>query len=430
MHDMSAEAAFELLAGKDLMVWLVNMEMDTPEDMLGPDSDWCVGPGLIEVMNGTVMGTWLKCNEDFGAWEDNLLGGTFHTNLAAEPGRAIPDEHIQSGSVTVKQIEVGDADLQVVKKEITEGPYDIGDQVTFGVTVTNLGPAAASSIWVDDLLPAELSLESWDATMGFYYSMSSSWNVGDLDVDGSASLTIYAEAVAAGEDVCNLAFVSHADQHDPVAGNNADEVCFTIVPPDEPEPITCIDLELGWNFVSWPLIPDIQTLPTTGGPYPADPHVLSGLENMDDNVDVVWGNFDPVAGADPGAALEDIWQRWDPEDLDPSLLVMADGVGFWINMLTAGHQICVEGQEVPDPPMVPPAYDVVGGEGGYWNVVAFKSTSPKLPEVYLAGIAGKFTIIYGFDNGEYFIVGTEGHLFLEPGQAYWIAVLESGKIFP
>ena len=65
-----------------------------------------------------------------------------------------------------------------------------------------------------------------------------------------------------------------------------------------------------------------------------------------------------------------------------------------------------------------------------WNVIGFKSTTAQSPDDYLAGIAGQYTIIYGFDEGAYFVVGTPGNENLEPGLAYWIAVLESGNIFP
>ncbi|MFC1902515.1 hypothetical protein ACFLX4_00395 [Chloroflexota bacterium] len=418
----------QFLAGKDLMVLAYDLELATPMDYLGDAENRCVGPGLIEVINGTASGTWTVFGPD-ATWQDQILAGNFRSNLAAEPGREIPDEHIQSGWVTVKQIEVVDTDLEVVKSEMTEGPYEIGEEVEFEIQVTNLGPAPATSIWITDVLPAKLSLNDWEADLGYYYSMSGGWNVGDLDVGEMATLTIWADAVADGEDVCNEASVSSADQHDPVAGNNADLVCFTILPPAEPEPITCIDLNLGWNFISWPLIPDIPDLPVDGVP---GTHVLSDLEDIAVNVDSVWGEFDPVAGADPAALPEDVWNSWDPSSLDPSLTMMMDGVGFWVETLTDDLEICVEGYDQPSPPLTPRVYDVVGGEGGYWNVIGFKATSPKLPEVYLAAIAGKFVIIYGFDSASqtYFIVGTPGHMYLEPGNAYWIAILESGKIFP
>jgi hypothetical protein len=109
---------------------------------------------------------------------------------------------------------------------------------------------------------------------------------------------------------------------------------------------------------------------------------------------------------------------------------MWDGVGFWIQTLNPGLSIVIEGLEQPAPPETPRVYSVDGGVGGLWNVIGFKSTTEQSPDDYLAGIAGQYTIIYGFDEGAYFVVGAPGHENLEPGLAYWIAVLESGNIFP
>jgi hypothetical protein len=65
-----------------------------------------------------------------------------------------------------------------------------------------------------------------------------------------------------------------------------------------------------------------------------------------------------------------------------------------------------------------------------WNLIGFKSTMPKLPEAYLSAIAGDYVVIYGFDDGGFFIAGTPGHDMLQPGLGYWIAMLEPGTIYP
>ena len=70
------------------------------------------------------------------------------------------------------------------------------------------------------------------------------------------------------------------------------------------------------------------------------------------------------------------------------------------------------------------------GEG--WNLIGFKSTVPKLPEEYLAGIADQYVMIYGYDDGNFFIAGAPGHEMLQPGLGYWLAMRtgEAGTIFP
>ena len=49
----------------------------------------------------------------------------------------------------------------------------------------------------------------------------------------------------------------------------------------------------------------------------------------------------------------------------------------------------------------------------------------KVPSGY-----GKYVMIYGFANGSFFIVGSPGHEYLQPGLGYWIACTSAGTIYP
>jgi hypothetical protein len=105
-----------------------------------------------------------------------------------------------------------------------------------------------------------------------------------------------------------------------------------------------------------------------------------------------------------------------------------DGIGYWISMGSPADDLVINGQELASGMVLPPTYDVYDE----WNLIGFKSTTPKLPSEYLAGIEGKYTMIYGYDNGAFYAVGSPGHTMLMSGHGYWIAlkVGESGKIFP
>ena len=76
------------------------------------------------------------------------------------------------------------------------------------------------------------------------------------------------------------------------------------------------------------------------------------------------------------------------------------------------------------PPAAPPSYNVVPG----WNLIGFKKTASQPANQYLSAINGKYTVIYGFANGAYFIVTPSQNL--EPGRGYWLAVTEAGTIYP
>jgi uncharacterized repeat protein (TIGR01451 family) len=306
----------------------------------------------------------------------------------------------------VKQVESGGLDLGVIKTVDNINP-DIGADIVYTIMVTNYGPTSASGVAVtDDLWDSVVTYVSDVASQGTYDDTTGTWTVGNMTAGASANLMITAHVV---DDVpfVNTATVT-CDQPDGNPDNNTDSAVIN--------PSLAIPLEIGWNFVSWPLIPDNPDI------LPEGTGVLKDLVPLADNLWSAWGEYDPVVG----------WTSWKVFDplAPPDLTQMWDGVGFWINMKTAGHAIVIDGQEQPDPPATPRVYPVVGGAGGYWNVVAFKSTTAKAPDDYLSAIAGKYTIIYGFDNGTYFVVGTPGNELLQPGLAYWVAVLESGNIFP
>jgi len=67
-----------------------------------------------------------------------------------------------------------------------------------------------------------------------------------------------------------------------------------------------------------------------------------------------------------------------------------------------------------------------------WNLLGFKSTTAKAPAEYLAAIAGKYTIIYGYNAVAdlYFIAGAPGNELLQPGLGYWIAMTDDGTVYP
>lgn len=184
-------------------------------------------------------------------------------------------------------------------------------------------------------------------------------------------------------------------------GFDVSNIVFTITTPEEPAaPVDAINLEAGWNLVSLMLIPTSSNITD----------VLAGID-----VDSVWA-YD--------ASIEDPDKRWSsyapgaPGDLE----TMVDGKGYWIEMNELAV-LTVVGQELPDPPAALPAYSVVEG----WNLIGFKSTTPRTAHSYLLAIDGKYTLVRGY-SGSYFTVGTGENL--DPGSGYWISITEPGTIYP
>ena len=348
-------------------------------------------------------GYWVTLQE--GYW---LEGGGWMLNLVPEAGRAIDARFIEPDSETVKQLEVSTAADLAITKEADESTVTVRDPVVFTITVTNNGPAEATGVRVTDVLPAGVNYESSSASQGWYDVTSGVWAVGNLAASASATLDITATVNALGE-IANVAEISAADQADPNTANNSDMVTIT---GDEAPPVTeaTITLDQGYNLISLQLIPQ-------------DPAIEAVLDDV-----LVPTKVDKVTMYDASVPA---WYSYTP-GAPSDLTTMEDGWGYWMDMNEAGD-FTFAGWELvaeTDPPSLPPSYDVVNG----WNLIGFKSTVPKTPADYLAGIAGRFVMIYGYDNGAFFIAGSAGHEYLQPGLGYWIAVVlvpgETGTIYP
>ncbi len=116
-------------------------------------------------------------------------------------------------------------DLRVTKTA-SSGSILLGANVTFTVTVTNLGPNIASTLIISDSLPAGLSYVSHTVTSGTYSAASGLWTLGTLAVNGSQTLSIIANGASAGT-WTNIATVS-ADNPDSNTANNTASAAVTV----------------------------------------------------------------------------------------------------------------------------------------------------------------------------------------------------------
>ncbi len=117
---------------------------------------------------------------------------------------------------------IAEADLALDKCVDDDQSY-VGDQVVFTLTLTNDGPDEATTIRVEDQLPAELTLDAASPSVGAYDA--DVWTVPALPGGDVATLVITATVNAAGS-ITNTAQVLFADQYDPdsTPGNDvADE---------------------------------------------------------------------------------------------------------------------------------------------------------------------------------------------------------------
>lgn len=125
-----------------------------------------------------------------------------------------PNNNTASATVTPRY-----ADMRVLKT-VDNSTQTVGQNVTFTVTASNLGPFATTGATVNDLLPAGLIYVSHTASAGIYTPGSGVWSIGSMNSGASQALTLTATVTAAGlPSVTNTASVT-SNLFDPNTGNN------------------------------------------------------------------------------------------------------------------------------------------------------------------------------------------------------------------
>ncbi len=128
------------------------------------------------------------------------------------PGNGDPSEDDED-SATSQQI----ADLSLVKN-VDDARPNVGDKVTFTITVSNSGPNAATNVGVEDILPDGLSYVTGSIAGGDVRQDAGvpilTWKINSIPSGSSVDLTLQAKVLPTGS-YSNLAQVTASDQYDP-----------------------------------------------------------------------------------------------------------------------------------------------------------------------------------------------------------------------
>ncbi len=167
------------------------------------------GTSLAQDLNGaTLPVTWNTANMA----TNGSLGGLLlhHHNKIGQRAETIALEGTTQ------------TDLSITKSVLPANPA-VDDNVTFTITVTNNGPAAATAIQVNDLLPSGLTYVSDDGG-GNYVPGTGIWSIASLAVSASATLNVVA-TVDSTDETCNLSEITSGTPLDTNPANNRVEVC-------------------------------------------------------------------------------------------------------------------------------------------------------------------------------------------------------------
>ena len=125
------------------------------------------------------------------------------------PGNNLPAEDDQDSAVVTP----ASADLSLDKQADNLSPT-VGDNVTFTINVSNLGPNSATDVVVRDVLPSGMAYVSDNAGTAFNPA-TGLWNVGTITAGSSRSLQLVAEVTSASSALINTARVESVNEFDP-----------------------------------------------------------------------------------------------------------------------------------------------------------------------------------------------------------------------
>jgi large repetitive protein len=110
------------------------------------------------------------------------------------------------------------ADL-AVDKQVSDATPNVGDTITYTITLTNLGADTATGVTLLDQVPAGLQFVSAQPSQGTYTVGTGIWDVGTVDTAFARTLTIQAIVLAPSSGTpqpqTNTASVQTSNQYDP-----------------------------------------------------------------------------------------------------------------------------------------------------------------------------------------------------------------------
>ncbi|MCP4545044.1 MAG: DUF11 domain-containing protein [bacterium] len=176
-----------------------------------------------------VGGEWLLGDLNSGAVATLTLevevalaaAGSIVDHTAAITASTPYDTDVDNNS-DVASITVPGADLDLTKT-VDDGAPDEGNDITYTIAVTNLGPDPTTGITITDLLPGGLTFQSATPTNGTYDDGTGLWTLGALAAGAADTLTLVAmvDFGTGGLVITNSAAITFSDVADSLTTNNS-----------------------------------------------------------------------------------------------------------------------------------------------------------------------------------------------------------------
>ena len=215
------------------------------------------------------------------------------SNVISDQTDANPFNNSLVSVTTINSTVPDPADLELTQTVNNLNP-NLGDSITFTLTLTNKGPGIASGIKVTDLLPPELTFINSYAAQGTYDSNTGIWDVGNIRDNGSRTLTIVAQVNAPGS-ITSTAEITDVNEADPdsTPGNHNpkedDQASVTIIPNEAPTDILLTRQPASGNLPIGTILGTFSsTDPDTGNTFTYS--LVNGLGNTSNSLFTIVGN--------------------------------------------------------------------------------------------------------------------------------------------
>jgi uncharacterized repeat protein (TIGR01451 family) len=186
--------------------------------------------GLTFVSDTPSQGTY---DSSTGVWNVGAVTTTSAQTLLIQATVTSPDPQANTATIThadqfdpvtnnntaTASLTPQQADLALTKR-VSDGAPNVGDTITYTVTLSNIGPDSATNVQVTDPLPAGVNLVSATPSDGTYNSVSGLWTVGSVTMSAPLTLVLRGTVVDAGQ-IINTATITNSDQFDPDTSNNS-----------------------------------------------------------------------------------------------------------------------------------------------------------------------------------------------------------------
>ncbi|WP_243860513.1 Ig-like domain-containing protein [Flavobacterium poyangense] len=213
----------------------VSFENDALVQLVSTDDTPCVFQNVTySIANGKSNYVWSITNGTITNGGGNADGSVTVSWSDIGPGTVSVTYINTCDETTTKTLNVTVAtcsDLTITNTVNNPRP-NFGDQVTFTVTVNNVGEGSFINTIVSDLLPSGYDLVSASTTSGSYNNATQLWTIPTLNAGQSVTLTIVAEVLSSGN-YLNVATIEISTPLDVDASNNSasvsvEPICLTV----------------------------------------------------------------------------------------------------------------------------------------------------------------------------------------------------------